>query len=44
MASVDILFYVGQRLLYDTKTIEYLWLGLHNFVNSTGKESNDNNF
>ena len=41
MASVDILFYVGQRLLCDRKTIKYLLLGLHNSVNFTGKESDE---
>ena len=41
MASVDILFCVGRCLLYDRKTNEYLWLGLYNSVNFTGKESNE---
>ena len=41
MASVDILFYADQHLLCDRKTIEYLWLGLHNSVNFTGKESDE---
>ena len=41
MASVNILFCVGQHLLYDRKMIKYLWLGLHNSVNFTGKESNE---
>ena len=42
MASVDILFFVGWRLLCDRKnltTIECSWLGLHSSVNFTGKES-----
>ena len=38
MAPVAILFCVGQHLLYDRNTIEYLWLGLHNFVNFSSKE------
>ena len=41
MAPVDILFCVGQYLLYDRKTIKYLWLDLHNFVNFTSKESKE---
>ena len=41
MPPVDILFCVGQRLLNDKKTIDYLWLGLHNFVNFTSKESEE---
>ena len=44
MASVDTLLYVGQRLLCYRKnltTIEYLWLGLHNSVNLTVKESDE---
>ena len=41
MAPVDILFCVGQRLLYDRNTIEHLWLGLHNYVNFTSKESKE---
>ena len=41
MASVDILFHAGWCLLYDRKMIEYLWLGLHNSVNFTGKESDE---
>ena len=41
MASVDILFCVGWCLLYDRKMIKYFWLGLHNSVSFTGKESNE---
>ena len=41
MASVDILFCAGRCLLCDRKMIEYLWLGLHNSVSFTGKESNE---
>ena len=35
------LFCAGWRLLYDRKTNEYLWLGLHNSLNFTGKESDE---
>ena len=44
MASVNILFCVGRHLLCDRKnliTIKYLWLGSHNSVNFTGKESDE---
>ena len=41
MASVDILFCVGWHFLYDRKMIKYLWLGLHNSVNFTGKKPDE---
>ena len=42
MASVDILFvWASVYVLYDRKMIKYLWLGSHNSVNFTGKESNE---
>ena len=41
MALVNILLSADRRLLCDKQTIEHLWLGLHNSVNFTGKESDE---